>query len=346
MDESLIMNNIEKVQDFLFYNSEEGNVKVQVMVDAGTETIWATQKAMAELFGVTKQAISYHLINIFKSGELDPKTVVKEILTTAQSGARGLSENVVKYYNLDAIISVGYRVSSIRATRFRIWATSVLKEYMVKGFALDDERLKKGGNIFGKEYFDELLERVQEIRASERLFYQKLTDIFAESIDYDPKSQVCRDFYASVQNKLEYAVVGMTAAEIITSRADAGHPTMGLLTWKGYQKNGKIQLSDTKIAKNYMTHDELSELTTLVNLCLDSAALTVKRGRPIYMAEWVEQVNAQLKIHGYDILSGKGAMSREEAEKIVAKVYEAYRPLQDERFKSDFDQLVEKSMKK
>ena len=340
------MNEIEKVQDFLFYNSEDGSVKIQVLVDAETETIWATQKAIAELFGVTVPNISYHLKNIFQSGELESATVIKEILITAQSGARGLSEDKIKYYNLDAIISVGYRVNSILATNFRIWATKVLKEYMVKGFALDDERLKKGGNIFGKEYFDELLERVQEIRASERLFYQKLTDIFAESVDYNPQSQICRDFYASVQNKLEYAVIGKTAPEIITSRADANHPTMGLLTWKGYQKGGKIQLSDTKIAKNYMTEEELSELTTLVNLCLDSASLTIKRGRPIYMNEWVEQVNAQLKIHGYDILSGKGSMSREQAEKIVSKVYDSFRPVQDARFQSDFDKLVEKTVKK
>lgn len=329
----------------MFYNSEDGSVKVQVIVDAETETIWATQKTMGELFGVTKQTISYHLTNIFKSGELNPDMVVKEILTTAQSGARGVSEDLVKYYNLDAIISVGYRVSSILATHFRIWSTKVLKEYMVKGFVLDDERMKRGGNIFGKEYFDELLERVQEIRASERLFYQKLTDIFAESVDYDPKSQICKDFYASVQNKLEYAVVGKTAAEIITSRADVNHPTMGLLTWKGHHKGGKIQLSDARIAKNYMNNEELSELTSLVNLCLDSAALTVKRGRPIYMKEWVEHVNAQLKIHGYDILSGKGTISKEQAEEIVTKVYEEYRPIQDARFKSDFDKLVEKLSK-
>lgn len=231
------MNDLDKIQkDFLFYNSDDGSVKVQVLVDSESETIWATQKAMADLFGVTKQNISYHLIKIFNSGELDPNTVVKEILITAQSGARGLSEDKIKYYNLDAIISVGYRVNSILATNFRIWATKVLKEFMVKGFVLDDERLKKGGNIFGKEYFDELLERVQEIRASERLFYQKLTDIFAESVDYDRNSQICHDFYASVQNKLEYAVIGKTAAEIITSRADAKHPTMGLLTWRGIKK--------------------------------------------------------------------------------------------------------------
>lgn len=339
------MNELENIQDFLFYNSDDGSVKVQVLVDAESETIWATQKAMAELFGVTKQNISYHLIKIFDSGELDPNTVVKEILIPAQNGARGLSESKIKYYNLDAIISVGYRVNSILATNFRIWATKVIKEFMIKGFVLDDERLKNGGNIFGKEYFDELLERVQEIRASERLFYQKLTDIFAESIDYDPHSQICHEFYANVQNKLEYAVVGKTAAEIIISRADAKHPTMGLLTWKGFSKGGKIQLSDTKVAKNYMTHEELSELTALVNLCLDSASLTVKRGRPIYMNEWVEQVNAQLKIHGYDILSGKGLMSREQAERIVSKVYEEFRPIQDSKYKSDFDQLVEKTIK-
>lgn len=340
------MNDIDKLQDFLLYNSEDGSVKVQVLVDAETETIWATQKAISELFGVTVPNVSYHFKNIFQSGELSPDMAIKEILIPMQNGIRGLSDSKIKYYNLDAIISVGYRINSIRATRFRIWATSVLKEYMVKGFALDDERLKNGGNIFGKEYFDELLERVQEIRASERLFYQKLTDIFAESIDYDQQSQVCKDFYASVQNKLEYAIVGKTAAEIIVSRADASHPTMGLLTWKGFQKGRKIMLSDTKIAKNYMTHDELSELTTLVNLCLDSAVLTVKRGRPIYMQEWVEQINAQLKIHGYEILSGKGSMSRDEAERIVSQVYETYRPIQDKRFKSDFDNLMKKSLKK
>lgn len=341
------MNDLDKIQkEFLFYNSDDGSVKVQVLVDSESETIWATQKAMAELFGVTVPNISYHLKNIFHSGELSTETGIKEILIPAQNGVRGLSEGKIKYYNLDVIISVGYRVNSILATNFRIWATKVLKEFMVKGFVLDDERLKKGGNIFGKEYFDELLERVQEIRASERLFYQKLTDIFAESVDYDRNSQICHDFYASVQNKLEYAVIGKTAAEIITSRADAKHPTMGLLTWKGYQKGCKIQLSDTKIAKNYMTHEELSELTSLVNLCLDSASLTVKRGRPIYMNEWVEQVNAQLKIHGYEILSGKGTMSREQAEKIVSKVYEEYRPVQDARYKSDFDQLIEKTVKK
>ena len=343
----ICLNNLDKIQkDFLFYNSDDGSVKVQVLVDSESETIWATQKAMAELFGVTVPNISYHLKNIFHSGELSTETGIKDILRPAQNGVRGLSEGKIKYYNLDVIISVGYRVNSILATNFRIWATKVLKEFMVKGFVLDDERLKKGGNIFGKEYFDELLERVQEIRTSERLFYQKLTDIFAESVDYDRNSQICHDFYASVQNKLEYAVIGKTAAEIITSRADAKHPTMGLLTWKGYQKGGKIQLSDTKIAKNYMTHEELSELTSLVNLCLDSASLTVKRGRPIYMNEWVEQVNAQLKIHGYEILSGKGTMSREQAEKIVSKVYEEYRPVQDARYKSDFDQLVEKTVKK
>lgn len=333
------MGNIEKVKDFIFYNSEDGSVKVQVLVDTESETIWATQKAMAELFGVNVSGISRHLSNIFSSGELEEKSNLQKMQIAN-------SDRPVAFYSLDTIISLGYRVNSIKATQFRIWATSVLREYMVKGFALDDERLKKGGNIFGKEYFDELLERVQEIRASERLFYQKLTDIFAESIDYDPKSPVCRDFYASVQNKLEYAVIGQTAAEIIVSRADASHPTMGLLTWKAFHKNGKIMLSDAKIAKNYMTREELEELTTLVNLCLDSATLMVKRRRPIYMEEWVEQVNAQLKIHGYAILTGKGSMSREEAERIVAKVYEEYRPKQDQMFLSDFDSLVCKTLGK
>lgn len=236
------MNNLDKIQkDFLFYNSDDGSVKVQVLVDSESETIWATQKAMAEMFGVGVPAICKHLSHIFEEGELEKNMVVSKMEITSRHGAiEGKTQaNNVDFYNLDAIIAVGYRVSSIKATRFRIWATKVLKEFMVKGFVLDDERLKKGGNIFGKEYFDELLERVQEIRASERLFYQKLTDIFAESVDYDRNSQICHDFYASVQNKLEYAVIGKTAAEIITSRADAKHPTMGLLQGHYVKRTGR-----------------------------------------------------------------------------------------------------------
>jgi len=212
---------------------------------------------------------------------------------------------LTNYYNLDAIISVGYRVNSAQATRFRIWATQILKEYLVKGFALDDERLKRGGQMFGKNYFEELLERVREIRASERMFYQKLTDIYAQSIDYDKDAHISKEFFSSIQNKLEYAVIGQTAAEIITSRADHRLPNMGLRTWKDSKKGGKVQFGDTKVAKNYMNSEELSELNQLVNVCLESAELRVRHGHPIRMAEWIAQINSLLTMHGYTLLAGK-----------------------------------------
>ncbi|MBR1439279.1 MAG: virulence RhuM family protein, partial [Synergistaceae bacterium] len=329
-------------QEFIFYNSEDGTLKVQVIVDVVTETLWATQKAMSELFGVTPQNITIHLKNIFQSGELQEESVCKENLQTARDGKTYMT----KFYNLDAIISVGYRVNSQRATRFRQWATKVLKEYLVKGFALDDERLKAGGNIFGKEHFDELLERVQEIRASERLFYQKLTDMLMVSEDYDPAAREVRDIFAFLQNKLEFTVIGNTSAEIIVARVNAHKPNCGLLSWKDRAKGGKIQYSDTTIAKNYMTHDELSELTTLVNLCLDSAEIKIKRQEHIKMVDWVEMFNAQLRVHGYEILSGKGKVSAEQAKQTAKEQWQQFRPIQDAKFKSDFDKLVEASQKK
>lgn len=336
------MNEVQKYTDFLFYNSEDGTVKVQVIADPVSETIWTTQKGMSEIFGTTPQNITIHLKNIFEGGELDEVLVCKEILHTGSDG----KNYKTKFYSLDAIISVGYRVNSAQATRFRIWATRVLKEYMIKGFALDDERLKQGGQILGKNYFDELLERVREIRASERMFYQKLTDIYAQSIDYDKKAPISQEFYSSIQNRLEYAVIGQTAAEIIISRADHRLPNMGLKTWKDEGKGGKIQLTDTKIAKNYMTHPELSELNQLVNMCLDSAELTIKRGRPIHMTEWVEQINAILKLHGYTLLAGKGSRSSDQAKEHAAAEFGKFRPAQDAAYLSDFDKLVDKTLKK
>ncbi len=336
------MSDIQKQTDFLFYNSEKGDIKVQVIADPESETIWTTQKGMSELFGTTPQNITMHLKHILNDGELQEVAVCKEFLHTASDG----KSYPTKFYNLDAIISVGYRVNSAQATRFRIWATQVLKEYMVKGFALDDERLKQGGQIFGKNYFDELLERVREIRASERMFYQKLTDIYAQSIDYDSKAPITIDFYSSVQNKLEYAVTGHTAAEIIISRAAHKLPNMGLMTWKDSKKGGKIQLSDTKVAKNYMTHAELSELNQLVSLCLDSAELRVKRGIPIRMAEWVGQINAILQMNGYALLVGKGSRSKEQGEIHAKKEFDKFRPIQDVAYISDFDKLVNKTLKK
>ena len=333
-------------QDFVFYQSEDGELKVQVIVDPATDTIWATQKAMADLFGVSVPDVLYHLSNVYESQELDENTTTQKFLTVVQRGFRGAIPDEITYYNLDVIISVGYRVNSQRATRFRQWASKVLKEYLIKGFALDDERLKAGGNIFGKEHFDELLERVQEIRASERLFYQKLTDMLMVSEDYDKGSKVVRDLFAFIQNKLEYAVVGKTSAEIIISRVNANLPNCGLLSWKDRKKGGKIQYSDTTVAKNYMTEDELSELTTLVNLCLDSAVLKVKRQEHIFMKDWIDMFNVQLQIHGYEVLQGKGIVSADDARSVAKQHWEKYRPLQDAKFKSDFDLLVEKANKK
>ncbi|GHV01776.1 hypothetical protein FACS1894159_10050 [Bacteroidia bacterium] len=333
------MADIEKYTDFLFYNSEDGTTKVQVIADREAETIWTTQKGMSEIFGTTPQNITIHLKNIFESGELDEILVCKEILHTASDG----KNYKTRFYHLDAIISVGYRVNSAQATRFRIWATQILKEYMIKGFALDDERLKQGGQMFGTDYFNQLLERVREIRASERMFYQKLTDIYAQSIDYDSKAPITIEFYSSIQNKLEYAVTGHTAAEIIISRADHKLSNMGLMTWKDSKKGGKIQLSDTKIAKNYMTHGELSELNQLVSVCLDSAELRIKRGQPIRMTEWIGQINAILQMNGYDLLAGKGTRSKEQGETHASKEFNKFRPIQDANYISDFDKLVDKA---
>lgn len=333
------MNDIQRIQqEFIFYNSVDGTIKVQVIVDPTTETIWATQAAMAELFQIDISGISRHINNILDSGELDRSNLQKMQIAN--------SDKPITYYNLDMIISVGYRVNSLRATKFRIWATTVLKEYMIKGFALDDERLKAGGNIFGKEYFDELLERVQEIRASERLFYQKLTDILMLCRDYDSKSKIAQDFFACIQNKLEYAVLGQTAAEIIVSRINIEHPTLGLLTWKAYKTGGKIIYQDTTVAKNYMTPKELGELTTLVNICLDNARLKTQRKEFIFMQDWIDMVNGILGMNGYQILQGKGTVSSEKAKTIAKEKYEQFRPIQDKRFESDFDKLVERTIKK
>ncbi len=336
------MADIEKYTDFLFYNSEDGTTKVQVIADRVSETIWTTQKGMSEIFGVEVNTINYHLKEIFASEELDENSVIRKIRTTAADGKKYLTN----FYNLDAIISVGYRVNSAQATRFRIWATQVLKEFLIKGFALDDERLKHGGKMFDKNYFDELLERVREIRASERMFYQKLADIYAQSRDYDKTAPITKEFYASIQNRLEYAVTGQTAAEIIISRADHKLPNMGLMTWKESKKGGKIQFVDAKTAKNYMTHEELSELNQLVSLCLDSAELTAKRGRYIFMAEWIEQINSILKMHGYALLAGKGNTSKEQGESHARIEYDKFRPIQDAAYLSDFDKLVDKTLKK
>ena len=307
----------------LLYVGEEGEVSMDVIIDHERETFWATQKTMAELFNVKKNTISYHLRNIFSDGELEKNSVVRKIRTTANDGK--MYEN--NFYNLDAIISVGYRVNSKSATHFRIWATGILREFMIKGFVLDDELLKNGSR-FGKDYFTDLLERIREIRVSERRFYEKLTDLYATSHDYNKNAEITKNFYAKVQNKLHYAVSGMTAPEIIKNRADSKKENMGLTSWK-HSPDGKIQLSDTKIAKNYLTEDELTELNKLVELYLSFAELQATREIPMSMNDWAEQLDKFLDFVGYHILEGKGKFSRNDINEYVKTEFEKFRPIQD-----------------
>lgn len=329
---------IDKYSQFIFYQGEDGNVKIQVVL--GDETIWATQNSIAEIFETTKQNVSYHLSNIYSEGELVKGATVKEILTVQREGNRNVSRNI-EFYNLDVIISVGYRISSPKATTFRIWATSVLKEYMIKGFALDDERLKQGKQAFGKDYFDELLERIREIRASERRFYLKITDIYATAIDYDKNAPITQLFFKTVQNKLEYAITKHTASEIIRSRADSNKPNMGLTTWKNIKKGGKIQKSDVGVAKNYLTENEISELNILVNMYLDYAELQAKRNRTMTMKDWVEKLDTFLQFNEYDLLKDSGRMRADVAKSFAEKEYDKFRVIQDSEYKSDYERFDE-----
>lgn len=329
--------------DFLFYTTDEGDVNVQVFLQ--DETVWLTQKAMADLFGVVKSTISEHLSNIYESGELEREATVRKFRTVQKEGEREVSREL-EYYNLDAIISVGYRVNSHQATQFRKWATKTLKEYLIKGFSLDDERLKQGGKLFGKDYFEELLERVREIRASERRFYQKITDIYAEcSIDYDPQAPVTRKFYATVQNKLHWAITGQTAAELIKSRADADKPNMGLETWKKAPK-GKIIKSDVSTAKNYLSEKELKELNRIVTMYLDFAELQAERQVAMSMKDWIERLDAFLAFNDYEILDNPGKVSASVAKELAEEEYDKFRIEQDRNYESDFDEMVKKLKKK
>jgi hypothetical protein len=323
--------------DFLFYTTEEGNTKIEVfLLD---ETVWLTLNWMAELFGTSKQNISYHIKNIFEEDELNKKATVKEILTVQKEGEREVSREL-EYYNLDAIISVGYRVNSHQATQFRKWATRTLKEYLTKGFALDDERLKQGKKLFSKDYFDELLERIREIRASERRFYQKITDIFAEcSIDYDSQAPITQKFYATVQNKLHWAITGQTAAEIVKGRADADKPNMGLKTWKKAPR-GKILKSDISTAKNYLSEKELKELNRIVTMYLDFAELQAERQKAMSMEDWTERLNAFLAFNDYKVLDNPGKVSAAVAKELANEEYDKYRVIQDKNYESDFDKSI------
>jgi len=294
-----------KQSNFLLYTGNDGKVNVEVFLK--DETVWLTQKAMAELFEVKIPAISKHLSNVFESGELQKKATISILETVQKEGNRQVKRKM-EFYNLDAIISVGYRVNSYQATQFRIWATKTLKEYIIKGFVLDDERLKQGNRVFGKDYFDELLERIREIRASERRFYQKITDIYALSADYDKNAPITKEFFATVQNKLHWAITGKTAAEIIYDSADTTKIYMGLTNWK-HAPESKISKSDVSIAKNYLGEAHIKELNQIVSAYLDLAENRAQRHIVMKMADWIEFLNNFLELSNYPILQDKGKVS-------------------------------------
>ena len=300
---------------------------------------------MAELFGVGIPAISKHLDNIYNECELNKKSTISILETVQKEGNRDVKREV-EYYNLDAIISVGYRVNSSRATQFRIWATKILKEFIIKGFVMDDERLKNPKNSFGKDYFEEQLARIRDIRSSERRFYQKITDIYAQcSVDYSPNSKITEDFFATVQNKLHWAITGQTAAEIIYSRANSRKNNMDLTTWKNAPK-GKIRKLDITIAKNYLNKTELELLNRIVSMYLDYAELQAKNRKIINMEDWILKLNAFLQFNEKEILQGKGKISQEVANRLAIKEYEKYIPEQDRLYESDFDKLTKKLINK
>lgn len=328
--------------NFLVYNTPDKDIKVNAVIK--DDTIWLTQKSMAELFGVQTPAISKHLKNIFEEGELEEKVVISKMETTTQHGAIADKTQTTEtnFYNLDAIISVGYRVNSLQATHFRIWATKVLKEYIQKGFVLDDERLKQGKTAFGKDYFRELLERVRSIRASERRIYQQITDIFAEcSIDYDKDSQITQDFYATVQNKFHYAITGQTAAEIVYTKADHKKEHMGLTTWK-HSPEGRILKSDVSIAKNYLPEKEIKRLERAVSGYFDYIEDLIERENTFTMQEFAASVNEFLSFRKYDILpdGNKGKISQKQAKNKAEAEYDVFNKTQ--QIESDFDKEVKK----
>lgn len=330
--------------EFLLYTTPNGKVKVEIYLY--NENIWLTQEKIAALFGVQRPAITKHLKNIFESGELNENAVCSVLEHTADD----CKTYNTKFYNLDAIISVGYRVNSTQATHFRIWATERLKEYIIKGFTMDDERLKNPNNIFGKDFFEEQLARIRDIRSSERRFYQKITDIYSQcSADYSLNSEITQNFFATVQNKLHFAITGQTAAEIIYSRVDSKKENIGLTTWKN-APDGVIRKPDVSIAKNYLNEEELDMLNRIVTAYLDFAEMQAKRGIIMYMKDWAEKLNAFLKFNEYEILQDKGKVTAEIAKELAETEFEKYRVLQDKKYVSDFDvvaqQLIENNKKR
>jgi hypothetical protein len=333
-------NLIPNESEFILYTTPNGEVRLDVMVM--DETIWLTQEGMQELFGRAKSTISEHISNVFKEGELEEELVVRKYRTTTQHGAiKGKTQETdVRFYNLDVIISVGYRVKSKRGTQFRIWATQVIKEYIIKGFVMDDNRLKQAGTTFGKEYFKELLERVRSIRASERRIYQQITDIFAEcSIDYDPQSEITQNFYSSVQNKFHFAITGKTAAEIIYLNADAKKENMGLTTWKN-SPEGRILKLDTEIAKNYLIEKEIKQLERTITGYFDYIESLIERRNTFTMESLAESVNKFLSFNEFKVLEGKGNISRKQALQKAEQEYTVFNKTQ--KIESDFDKHIKR----
>ncbi len=325
--------------EFLLYTTPNGKVKVEIFLK--DENVWLTQKKMADLFGVGIPAINKHLKNIFETGELNEISVISILEITADDGKK----YPTKFYNLDAIISVGYRVNSAQATHFRIWATERLREYIIKGFTMDDERLKDPDNIFGHDYFEEQLARIRNIRSSERRFYQKVTDIYAEcSVDYSPDEEITKLFFATVQNKLHFAISGQTAAEIIHSRVNSKQLNIGLTTWKNAIK-GAIRKTDVTIAKNYLNEKELDGLNRIVTMYLDYAEMQAQKGIAMKMKDWVEKLDAFLQFNEREILQDAGKVSHEVAVALAEREFEKYKVIQDRILESDFDKEVKKILK-
>ena len=332
------MTNTPQPNDIIFYNTPTGDVKIEVIFN--DETFWLTQKRMAELFGVEVPAISKHLANIFDTGELEKEATVSILETVQREGGKNVKRKL-EFYSLDAIIAVGYRVNSFQATQFRIWATKTLREYIIKGFVLDDERLKQGKR-FGKDYFDELLDRIREIRASERRFYLKITDIYEQcSVDYNKDADVTQKFFKTVQNKLHYAISGKTAAQIIAERASAGKPNMGLQTFKN-SPSGKVLKGDIGIAKNYLIEKEIKELERVVTMYLDFAELQASRQIVMKMADWISRLDAFLQFNEYQVLKDAGKVSHDVALRLAEQEYDKFRIIQDHNFESDFDKEIKK----
>lgn len=338
----MTQNTFKSEPNFLLYTTPNGKVRVEIFLK--DENIWLTQEKIGGLFGVERSVVTKHLKNVYESGELDKEATSAKFAQVQTEGSRQVTRPLV-FYNLDAIISVGYRVNSAKATHFRIWATQRLKEYIIKGFTMDDERLKDPRHIFGKDYFEEQLARIRDIRSSERRFYQKITDIYAQcSADYNPDEEITKQFFATVQNKLHWAVAHQTAAEIIHARVDSGKPNMGLTNWKNSPK-GKIRKTDIGIAKNYLNEKELDHLNRIVTMYLDYAELQASHGQIMYMKDWVEKLDAFLQFNEQEILQDVGKVSHEVAVALAEEEFEKYSVVQDKLMMSDFDKVVKKFLK-